>query len=86
VRADAADGLLTLVVADEGPGLPAEARRLLLDGRAEQVPQAGGLGLWTVVRLMRELHAELQLADPPGTHITIRIPDAERRTHLLAAA
>jgi len=86
VRADAADGLLTLVVADEGPGLPAEARRLLLDGRAEQVPQAGGLGLWTVVRLMRELHAELQLADPPGTHITIRIPDAKRRTLLLAAA
>ena len=86
VRADAADGLLTLVVADEGPGLPAEARRLLLDGRAEQVPQAGGLGLWTVVRLVRELNAELQLADPPGTHISIRIPDDERRTHLLAAA
>ena len=86
VRADAADGLLTLFVGDEGPGLPAEARRLLLDGQTEQVPQAGGLGLWTVVRLVRELNAELQLADPPGTHISIRIPDDERRTHRLAAA
>ena len=84
VRADAADGLLTLFVGDEGPGLPAEARRLLLDGQTEQVPQAGGLGLWTVVRLVRELNAELQLADPPGTHISIRIPDDERRTHRLA--
>lgn len=86
VRAGVAGGVLTLVVADEGPGLPAEARALLLEGRAGQVPQAGGLGLWTVARLVRELDAGLHLAGPPGTHVTIRIPDAERSTHLPAAA
>jgi signal transduction histidine kinase len=86
VRASAEGGLLTLVVADEGPGLPAEARKLLLDGRAEALPQAGGLGLWTIARLVRELGARVQLAGPPGTHVTIRIPDAECRANLPAAA
>jgi signal transduction histidine kinase len=86
VRASVAGGVLILVVADEGPGLPAEARRLLLDGRAEALPQAGGLGLWTVARLVCDLGARVHLAGPPGTHVTIRIPDAERSTHLPAAA
>jgi signal transduction histidine kinase len=86
VRVGVAGGTLILVVADEGPGLPVHARRLLLDGREEQVPQAGGLGLWTVARLVRELDASVHLAGPPGSHVTIRIPDAERSANLPAAA
>jgi len=85
VRTGVAGGVLTLSVADEGPGLPAEARALLLDGRAERVPQSGGLGLWTVARLVRDLDARVQFAGPPGTHVTIRIPDADRRADRLAA-
>ena len=86
VRAGVAGGVLTLVVADDGPGLPAEARRLLIDGREAQVPQAGSLGLWTVARLVRELDASVHLAGPPGTHVTIRIPDAEHSANFPAAA
>ena len=86
VRTQVVGGVLTLAVADEGPGLPPEARRLLLDGPEAQVPQAGGLGLWTVARLVRELDASVHLAGPPGTHVTIRIPDAEHSAHFPAAA
>lgn len=85
VCAGVAGGVLTLSVADEGPGLPAEARALLLDGRADRAPQSGGLGLWTIARLVRDLGASLHLAGPPGTRVTIRIPDADCRTDLLAA-
>ncbi|MBB3900050.1 sensor histidine kinase [Roseococcus suduntuyensis] len=85
LRAAVAAGALTLEVADEGPGLPAEACALLLDGQAAQVPQAGGLGLWTVARLVRELGARVKIAGPPGSRIIIRIHDAERGTPRLAA-
>lgn len=85
VRAGVAGGELTLSVADDGPGLPAEARAVLLDGRTEGVPQSGGLGLWTIARLVRDLGAGVQIAGPPGTHVIIRIPDAHRRPDLLAA-
>jgi signal transduction histidine kinase len=87
VDADVVEGRLTLSVADEGPGLPAEARALLLDTRADQMPKAGGLGLWTVARLVRDLNASVAVAGPPGTHITIRIPPhAARDADLPAAA
>lgn len=86
VRAGVAGGMLSLTVGDEGPGLPAEAKRVLLDDREEQVPQAGGLGLWTVARLVRELDASVQLTGPPGSLVTIRIPDAQRSAKLPVAA
>ncbi len=86
VQAGVTDGWLTLSVADEGPGLPAEARALLLDARAGQMPQAGGLGLWTVARLVRDLRADVAVAGPPGTHITIRIPPHAARDADLSAA
>lgn len=86
VRADVVEKTLVFSVADEGPGLPAEARALLLAGRADQAPLANGLGLWTVARLVQELEAEVELLGGPGTHIIIRIPDAARAAEILAAA
>ncbi len=70
---------LRMVVADEGPGLPDEARRLLLSGQSLGVPVSSGLGIWTVVRLVSELNGDISLMDSAGTQIEIRLPyHAER--------
>ncbi len=75
---------LVLIVTDEGPGLPAQARDLLTGRAPDRLPEAGGLGLWTVSRLLDGLGASLTLAGPPGTRITVRIPHGTERR--LAAA
>jgi hypothetical protein len=86
VRAGIAGGVLTLVVADEGPGLPAEARGSCCSTAAPSgVPQAAASACgpsrgWSATSAPRS-----HLAGPPGTHVTIRIPDAERRADLVAA-
>ena len=74
--AEAALAALLLSVSDEGPGLPAEAAAILRGRPGDHLPEAGGLGLWTVVHLARELDATIEIAGPPGTTITIRIPHA----------
>ncbi len=78
VRTQSEAGALLLSVSDEGPGLPAEAAAILRGRPGDHLPEAGGLGLWTVARLAQELGATIDIADPPGTTITIRIPHADQ--------
>ncbi len=72
------DGALRLTIADQGPGLPAEARALLTGSAPERLPPGSGLGLWTVGRLCASLGATVNLGGPPGTCIAIAIPHAAR--------
>lgn len=77
--AEAEDGRLRLVVADDGPGLPEKWRRLLEDPRARRPPPAKALGLWTVARLVHRLNADVRVetgrARPEGgTRIVLEIP------------
>jgi hypothetical protein len=76
VRAESEAYGLLLTVSDEGPGLPPEAAAILLGRHGDALPAAGGLGIWTVARLTRELGATVETAGPPGTTIIIRIPHA----------
>lgn len=78
VRTESEATALLLSVSDEGPGLPAEAAAILRGRPGDHLPEAGGLGLWTVARLARELGATIEIAAPPGTTITIRIPHADQ--------
>jgi signal transduction histidine kinase len=85
VRATSEPGALLLSIADHGPGLPAEAASILLGRHGDTLPQAGGLGLWTVARLARELGASIDITGPPGTIIRIRIPHADKPGLAVAA-
>lgn len=74
---------LALSVADQGGGLPDEARRLLTEEppsrlpAASTSPAAGGLGLWTVARLVAERRGNIRVEGPPGTVIQVQLPLAE---------
>jgi signal transduction histidine kinase len=78
VRTASVAGALLLSVSDEGPGLPVEAAAILRGRPGDNLPQEGGLGLWTVARLARELGASIEIAGPPGATIAIRIPHADQ--------
>ena len=65
IRLTADDDVVTIVVRDNGPGLPPDA------GRHE----AGGLGL-ELIRLLatKQLHGEVSIACRGGTEFTVRFP------------
>ncbi len=70
---------VTLAVADSGPGIPAEARRRVLERfvRLEESRSSPGAGLGlSLVAAVCDLHgATLDLADnAPGLRVTIRFP------------
>lgn len=79
VRCAAAAGRTTLVVADNGPGIPAADRARVFD-RFYRQPSAtaggSGLGLAIVAAIARRHAAELTLADAPGggLEVTVQFP------------
>jgi signal transduction histidine kinase len=84
VRAEAAAdgaGRLSLVVDDNGPGLPAE-RRMEVFKRGERIDESApgsGLGLSIVDELVRAYGGAIVLADSPmgGLRVTLDLPRAE---------
>jgi signal transduction histidine kinase len=66
---------LSIVVRDEGPGLPEPFVALLRNGDPAAVPTETGLGLWTVARLIRQTggHADVA-ASAAGTMIRLTLP------------
>ena len=81
VESQAADGRATLVVADDGPGIPAEDRsrvfeRFYRGSNGRRLGPGTGLGLAIVAELVERWDGEVSLADGPGTRIQV----AFRRT------
>ena len=64
-------------IRDDGPGLPANERAVLLDGEETPLRHGGGIGLWTVRWAVKRLGGELAVADrdPTGTTVSVTIPD-----------
>ena len=87
VRFRAADerDALRLEVADDGPGLPEESRKMLLDGAGVGIPVSSGLGIWTVARLVAELGGDVSVASESGTCITVKLPHHAERAFKSAA-
>jgi signal transduction histidine kinase len=78
---------LEIEIADEGPGLPADARARLLDGDA--AAPAGGLGLWTVARILRSAQgrAEVSALADRGARVRAVFPfPAREAAHAKSAA
>lgn len=77
VSAGLVSAQLEIVVTDSGPGLPQNAAAVLT-GRSSAPPplEGGGLGLWTISRLVGELGGEIDLGRPlsGGTVVKMTVP------------
>ena len=74
----AADGAVELVVADSGPGVPADLRERIFEPFFTTRPRGTGLGL-AVARQIVEAHGgRIAVADGPrgGARFTVRLPAA----------
>ncbi|MAQ14562.1 MAG: hypothetical protein CMN30_07170 [Sandaracinus sp.] len=78
IRAHHEDGSVSLVVEDDGPGIPEEVRHRLFEPFATSKPpgEGTGLGLYTSYMLVREMGGELTLGEREGggAKATIRLP------------
>ncbi|WP_226481173.1 PAS domain S-box protein [Natrinema amylolyticum] len=74
------DQVLSLSIADDGPGIPPEEQELL-EGEREitQLRHASGLGLWLVNWVVTQAGGRLSFRDnePRGTVVTLEIPRAD---------
>jgi len=72
------DGGLTLVVEDDGPGIPAEVRRAVLDRgtRGDEVQQGPGIGLAVVAELVTLYHGALRIEESHlgGARVVLQLP------------
>ncbi|MFC6766155.1 PAS domain S-box protein, partial [Natrinema soli] len=77
------DEIVTVSIADDGPGMPDEERELL-EGNREitQLRHGSGLGLWLVNWIVRQAGGRLSFADndPRGTVVTLEVPRADTET------
>ena len=80
VFADATDERLAIAVVDGGSGLPPLAAEVLT-GRSGAPPplEGGGLGLWTISRLIADVGGTIAVLYPDsgGTSVTLTIPIAQ---------
>ena len=60
-------------MADEGPGIPAEARQTLL-GDPQGKILVTGLGLWATSLLIKKLGGSIKIEGPPGSTIAVTLP------------
>ncbi|PSP17682.1 hypothetical protein BRC62_04395, partial [Halobacteriales archaeon QH_10_67_13] len=72
-RAEGAD----IEVRDDGPGLPANERAVLVGGEETPLRHGRGIGLWTVRWAVKRLGGKLAVAerDPHGTAVLVTLPD-----------
>jgi signal transduction histidine kinase len=66
VSASLADGHLSLVVCDSGPGIPPEKLASIFDPYFTTKAEGNGLGLWIAQQIVTAHGGRLQAANPPG--------------------
>ena len=79
IRVRATDDTVEVRVVDDGPGIPAMDRDVLVTGRAiDDLYHGSGLGLWLVYWIVERSDGSISVvdADPRGTEIEIRVPRA----------
>jgi signal transduction histidine kinase len=74
------EGTVTVVIADNGPGVP-ESQREEIFGRGKQGPESAGtgIGLYPVDRLVREYGGSVHVEDSHlgGTAFVVELPLAD---------
>ena len=79
IRVRVTDDTVEVRVVDDGPGIPAMDRDVLVTGRAiDDLYHGSGLGLWLVYWIVERSDGSIGVvdADPRGTEIEIRVPRA----------
>jgi signal transduction histidine kinase len=77
ISASAANGRVTVCVADDGPGIPDDVRGRIFDPffTTKPVGQGTGLGLDIVRRLLQRGEGEIAVESVPGrTEFQVRLP------------
>ena len=78
--AQASDSVVTLTVADTGPGLPAPDRELSFERGTTSKPASGpagrGIGLALVRQTVDLLGGRIEVSEPPGATFTVTLPVA----------
>jgi PAS domain S-box-containing protein len=79
VSASHADGEVTITVADDGPGIPAEDQPYLFDPFFTTKADRVGMSLAITKRIVNEHEGQLSVESPEGggTTVTIRLPEME---------
>ncbi|ROR34926.1 sensor histidine kinase [Inmirania thermothiophila] len=81
-----ADGWVTVEVADDGPGVPAEARERLFEPFFTTRPDGTGLGLAVVRAVARAHGGEAAYVGGPGARFVLRLPQATAAEPLAGGA
>jgi PAS domain S-box-containing protein len=71
---------VTLVVADDGPGIPQQEIAVIEEGRETALDHASGLGLWLVKRVITQSGGDLSFEVGDGTRVEVtfpRVPDTQ---------
>ncbi|WP_229110146.1 PAS domain-containing protein [Halapricum desulfuricans] len=77
VSADTDETTVTLTVEDNGPGIPDEERRVIVDNAdIEPLLHSSGMGLWLVKRIITRAGGTLQFdaGDTGGSRVTLVVP------------
>jgi signal transduction histidine kinase len=75
LSAERRDGVVAVVVADDGPGLPDHERDVLSSGAESALQHGSGLGLWLANWGATTLGGDLTFETSDGTRATVAIPD-----------
>lgn len=76
LRLSAADGKVRLEVSDEGPGIPPERLRTLLQPFQSKEPGGFGIGLYESKRIVESYRGTLRVESEPGhgTRVVVELP------------
>ncbi|MHB9287577.1 ATP-binding protein [Halobacteriales archaeon Cl-PHB] len=69
----------TVVVADDGPGIPVNERKAISEGEEQPLSHGSGLGLWAVKWGVNRVGGEVAFEpnEPRGSRVTVRLPLAD---------
>ena len=74
------DGAVVVDIQDSGPGIPAQIQSKIFDPffTTKSVGEGTGLGLDTVMRIVRKHRGEIKVDSKPGeTHFRVRVPSTQ---------
>ncbi|WP_312907242.1 histidine kinase N-terminal 7TM domain-containing protein [Natronosalvus caseinilyticus] len=82
VTVDRTETTVDVVIADDGPGIPAVEREVLTAGRETSLEHASGLGLWLVNWIVARSGGEVKFAEnePRGSIVRLQFPRATKAT------
>jgi len=77
IRVEADDERVVVEIADDGPGIPEQERRILSKGEETKLDHGSGLGLWLTYWVLEASGGDVSFDVTDGTTVTITLPLAD---------